>query len=189
MRRILTTLRDIFIRDGAGDYLFKEKKNTPDETNFNAIKTNSTTESPQKQRRNSTTSEAPSSTSPNRVLTEILPTTTTRPEFVHMPTVKFNFGTSSFGIKESKKKTGTKKYIFKKGIKESNEDSARPNKNDIPKENGVIQLKQKERDSIQNKIGSRPTMNMIFEKPKHSSKARFNDKDDTMFSSQPSTNR
>ena len=189
MRRILTTLRDIFIRDGAGDYLFKEKKNTPDEINYNAIKPNSTTESPMEKRRNSTTSETPSSTSSNRVKTETPPTTTSRPEFVHMPTVKFNFGTSSFGIKESKKKTGTKKHIFKKGIKESNEDSARPNKNDIPKENGVIQLKQKERDSIQNKIGSRPTMNMIFEKSKHRSKARFNDKDDTMFSSQPSTNR
>ena len=181
-------MRDIFIRDGAGDYLFKEKKNTPDETNFNAIKLNSTTEYPKEERRNSTTSETASSTSPNRVKTETpQTTTTTRPEFVQMPTVKFNFGTSSFGSKESKKKTGTKKHIFKKGIKESNEDSARPNKNDIPKENGVIQLKQKERDSIQNKIGSRPTM--IFEKPKHSSKARFNDKDDTMFSSQPSTNR
>ena len=179
---------DIFIRDGVGDYLFKEKKNTPDEINYNAIKPNSTTESPMEKRRNSTTSETPSSTSSNRVKTET-PPTTTRPEFVHMPTVKFNFGTSSFGIKESKKKTGTKKHIFKKGIKESNKDSVRPSKNDIPKGNGAIQLKQKERDSIQNKMGSKLTMNMIFEKSKHSSKARFNDKDDTMFSSQPSTNR
>ena len=180
---------DIFIRDGVGDYLFKEKKNTPDETNFNAIKPNSTTESPMEERRNSTTSKTASSTSPNRVKTETPPTTTSRPEFVHMPTVKFNFGTSSFGTKESKKKTGTKKHIFKKGIKESNEDSARPSENDIPKGNGAIKLKQKEREGVQNKIGSRPTMNTIFEKSKHSSKARFNDKDDTMFSSQPSTNR
>ena len=182
-------MRDIFIRVRAGDYLFKEKKNTPDETNLNAIKPTSTTESPKEERRNSTTWETASSTSSNRVKTETPPTTTIRPEFVHMPTVKFNFGTSSFGLKGSKNKTGTKKHIFKKGIKESNEDSARPSKNVFPKENGVIQLKQKERDSIQNKIGGRPTMNMIFEKSKHNSKARFNDKDDTMFSSQPSTNR
>ena len=81
------------------------------------------------------------------------------------------------------------KHIFNEGIKENNEDSVRPSKNDIPKGNGVIKQKQKEREGVQNKIGSRPTMNMIFEKSKHSSKARFNDKDDTMFSSQPSTNR
>merc|ERR1719150_2386606 len=65
--------------DGAGDYLFKEKKNSPDVTNLNAIKPNSTTESPMEERRNSTTSKTPSSTSLNRVKTETPPTTTTRP--------------------------------------------------------------------------------------------------------------
>ena len=138
------------------------------------------------------------------------PKTTTRlPEFVHMPTVKFDFGYSSFHSKGGKRRTDTRADLYKDRINESqkerDEESTWSSRNDIEKENvkpDNILLRNKENDQFGNRIGSIPALNSNIpvssskvgnkiessNVAQYSSKARFNDKDDSMFT-QAASNR
>ena len=101
---------------------------------------------------------------------------TSQPEFVHMPTVKFDFGTSS----------------FKKSHKKTNKETSWQNRNEIERKNeksDKFLLRSKENDQAGNKIRSSPSLSSNVPKYKYSPKARFNDKDNTMFSQAASSNR
>ena len=113
-------------------------------------------------------------------------TTTRLPEFVHMPTVKFDFGSSSFHPKGNTRRTDTRADLYKDRINESQKENFKestwPTGNEIEKKDvksDIILLSQKEQ--VENKIGSSNI-------PVYSSKARFNDKADSMFA-QAASNR
>ena len=120
--------------------------------------------------------------------------TTRLPEFVHMPTVKFDFGSSKFLSKGStRRRTDTRESLYKDIIKESQKENIKgstwSSRNDIEKEtvkSDDILLRNKEKGQIGNRIGSIPALSSNI--PAYSSKARFNDKDDSMFS-QAASNR
>ena len=120
--------------------------------------------------------------------------TTRLPEFVHMPTVKFDFGSSKFLSKGStRRRTDTRESLYKDIIKESQKENIKgstwSSRNDIEKEtvkSDNTLLRNKEEEQVGNRIGSIPALSSNI--PAYSSKARFNDKDDSMFS-QAASNR
>ena len=144
------------------------------------IPQSTTTESSLKKRKptktTKTTSQAFQSTQATRGRPETSSSLrpTSQPEFVHMPTVKFDFGTSS----------------FKKSHKKTNKETSWQNRNEIENEKSdKFLLRSKENDQAGNKIRSSPSLSSNVPKYKYSPKARFNDKDNTMFSQAASSNR
>ena len=146
------------------------------------IPQSTTTESSLKKRKptktTKTTSQAFQSTQATRGRPETSSSLrpTSQPEFVHMPTVKFDFGTSS----------------FKKSHKKTNKETSWQNRNEIERKNeksDKFLLRSKENDQAGNKIRSSPSLSSNVPKYKYSPKARFNDKDNTMFSQAASSNR
>ena len=147
------------------------------------IPQSTTTESSLKKRKptktTKTTSQAFQSTQATRGRPETSSSSlrpTSQPEFVHMPTVKFDFGTSS----------------FKKSHKKTNKETSWQNRNEIERKNeksDKFLLRSKENDQAGNKIRSSPSLSSNVPKYKYSPKARFNDKDNTMFSQAASSNR
>ena len=118
-----------------------------------------------------TTPQAFRSTSTSSTARPAVPTRL--PEFVHMPTVKFDFGSSSFQSKGSTKRTETGET--KERIKESHKEKIRESVN-WPTGNDILEKDSaKKKEKVRNKIGSRPALG------RYSSKARFNDKDNSMF--------
>ena len=146
------------------------------------IPQSTTTESSLKKRKptktTKTTSQAFQSTQATRGRPETSSSLrpTSQPEFVHMPTVKFDFGTSS----------------FKKSHKKTNKETSWQNRNEIERKNeksDKFLLRSKENDQAGNKIRSSPSLSSNVPKYKYSPKARFNDKDNTIFSQAASSNR
>ena len=146
------------------------------------IPQSTTTESSLKKRKptktTKTTSQAFQSTQATRGRPETSSSLrpTSQPEFVHMPTVKFDFGTSS----------------FKKSHKKTNKETSWQNRNEIERKNeksDKFLLRSKENDQAGNKIRSSPSLSSNVPKYKYSPKARFNDKDNTMFSQAAPSNR
>ena len=87
-----------------------------------------------------------------------------------MPTVKFDFGSSSFPSKGSTRRTENKERV-KESHKEMIKESTKwPTGNDILKMDDI-----KKNEKVIKKIGSIQALS------RYSSKARFNDKDDSMF--------
>ena len=146
------------------------------------IPQSTTTESSLKKRKptktTKTTSQAFQSTQATRGRPETSSSLrpTSQPEFVHMPTVKFDFGTSS----------------FKKSHKKTNKETSWQNRNEIERKNeksDKFLLRSKENDQAGSKIRISPSLSSNVPKYKYSPKARFNDKDNTMFSQAASSNR
>ena len=166
-----------------------EEKDTREESNSvkgaqiatSTVVPQKTTDSPLKRRKQAKVTHQ---AWPSTPASTARPATTRLPEFVHMPTVKFDFGSSSFPSKGSTRRTetGENKEKTKESHKEKTKQSTWPTGNEISKKDDTILLRQNENEKVRNKIGSSPAL------IKYGSKARFNDKDDSMFP-QAATNR
>ena len=164
-------------RKETDNYLFEEKdpleesNSVPESQSATSpVVPQTTTESPLKRRKPAT--ETKQDLQSSNTSSTIRPKTTRRPEFVHMPTVKFDFGSSSFVSKGSTRRTetGENRERIKESQKEKIKQSTWPSRNDITKKEDT-----RKSEKVRNKIGS--SLALI----KYGSKARFNDKDDSMF--------
>ena len=161
--------------------MFKTKETLEEAFSAGQIPQSTTTESSLKKRQPTKTTKTTSQAFRSTQATRGRPETsslrpTSQPEFVHMPTVKFDFGTSS----------------FKKSHKKTNKETSWQNRNEIERKNeksDKFLLRSKENDQAGNKIRSSPSLSSNVPKYKYSPKARFNDKDNTMFSQAASSNR